>query len=52
MYHRPLGYRANVYSRTAAPPPAAAVNLINIELPQSLQLTQPAFLYLWAPGGP
>ncbi|HOG30365.1 MAG TPA: signal peptide peptidase SppA [Vicinamibacterales bacterium] len=45
MYHRPLGYRANVYS--AAPNLAPQVNLLNIDLPGVLSLAQPEFLYLW-----
>jgi len=46
MYHRPLGYRANVYS--AAPMAAGSqVNLLNINVPDAITLSQPKFLYLW-----
>jgi len=43
MYHRPLGYRPNVYAAGAAP----QVNMINVELGDLARLTQPQFLYLW-----
>ncbi len=45
MYHRPLGYRANVYSAAATTPPQ--VNLLNISLGDLANLAQPRFLYLW-----
>ena len=45
IYHRPLGYRANVYSRGMASVPQ--FNLINLSVPDLLDLTRPQFLYLW-----
>jgi len=47
MYHRPLGYRANVYSASGAPEPQAEVNLINVSADSMTRLVQPQFLYLW-----
>ena len=58
IYHRPWGYRANVY---AAAPHAAEIdappqiNLFNLNAPDLMTLTQPRFLYLWTGktfGGP
>jgi len=48
MYHRPLGYRANAYSR-ANLPAAAQLNLlnVNIEAADVLDFARPRFLYLW-----
>jgi len=46
MYHRPLGYRANVYS-TAPGAPQPQVNVVNVNIPDALRLAQPQFLYLW-----
>ncbi len=46
MYHRPLGYRANVYSQTSTPMPQ--VNLINISAGNVLEFTRPRFFYLWS----
>ena len=50
MYHRPLGYRSNIYSNTQNHQPQSNVNFINVDLPDYLKLKQPTFLYLWAPG--
>ena len=47
MYHRPLGYRANVYSAAPAAPVAGQVNLVNISAAEVLSAVQPRFLYLW-----
>lgn len=44
VYHRPLGYRANTYSRAGG---MGGLNLRNISLPTLLQAVQPQFLYLW-----
>jgi len=44
IYHRPLGYRANVYSTAPAAP---QINLINLSVPELLRTAQPQFLYLW-----
>jgi len=46
MYHRPLGYKATAYSRSAP----GQVNLLNIDLGGLLPGHRPLFLYLWAPG--
>ena len=48
MYHRPLGYRANVYSSAPADTPAMQINLINLQLGQLALLRRPGFLYLWS----
>ncbi len=45
IYHRPLGYKANVYS--AAQSPAPQMN-VNINLPNVMELIGPQFLYLWS----
>ena len=47
IYHRPVGYRANVYSAAPGPPTAPQVNLDNITAPNILSAAQPQFLYLW-----
>lgn len=52
MYHRPLGYRANVYSGTAAPAPTAQINLLNVQAGEMMFLRRPSFLYLWSTGPP
>lgn len=44
IYHRPIGYRANVYSTAQVP---AQVSLINVTLPDLLNVMRPRFLYLW-----
>ena len=46
MYHRPLGYRANVYS--AATVPGTQINLINFQAGELMMLRRPMFLYLWS----
>jgi len=46
IYHRPLGYRANVYSE-ARPAAALQVNLLNVSADELAKLAQPRFLYLW-----
>ena len=48
LYHRPIGYKANIYA--GGMPNVAVPALINIELPQWLQAEGPQFLYLWQPG--
>ena len=44
IYHRPFGYRANIYSKAASAP---QVNVINVSLPGLLDSVGPRFLYLW-----
>jgi protease-4 len=47
MYHRPMGYRSNVYS--AAPDtPAMQINLLNVQGGEVTLLRRPTFLYLWS----
>jgi protease-4 len=48
MYHRPLGYKANVYS-TATSDESVVGALINVELPDWLNASGTQFLYLWQP---
>jgi len=45
MYARPLGHRANAYSRDQAPAPQ--VNFLNVNVPSLLDMTRPRLLYLW-----
>ncbi len=48
MYHRPLGYRANMYSALGGGGgPTMQVNMLNIDLGQMALLRRPSFLYLW-----
>ena len=46
MYHRPVGRKPNVYS--SAQDMAPQMNLVNINAPGLVNLSQPRFLYLWA----
>jgi len=48
MYHRPLGYRANVYSSLPPGSPGTQINLVNIEGAELMLLRRPSFLYLWS----
>jgi len=48
IYHRPLGWRPNIYAETPAGAPQ--VNMVNIHLPDGLIMPQAQFMYLWAPG--
>lgn len=45
MYHRPLGYRANVYSIDPMGP--AGRTGVSISLPDPTEAAAPRFLYLW-----
>ena len=45
IYHRPYGYRANVYS--GAVPAAPQINLINISIDEILAGSRPHFMYIW-----
>jgi protease-4 len=49
MYHRPHGYRSNVYSSADGGTDLSGA-LINIELPDWLTAEGAQFLYLWQPG--
>jgi len=44
IYHRPLGYKPNIYASAAETSTAA---LINVQLPDWLGSDGPQFLYLW-----
>jgi len=48
MYHRPAGYKPNIYS--SATGGADVTALINVELPDWLASEGTQFLYLWQPG--
>ena len=48
MYHRPLGYKANVYS-SAMSDEGMVGALVNVELPDWLNSGGAQFLYLWQP---
>lgn len=48
MYHRPLGYKANVYSSSMSDEGVVGA-LINVELPDWLNSGGAQFLYLWQP---
>jgi protease-4 len=47
MYDRPLGYRANAYSRAPGPTAQSQVNLVNISADELFNSVHPQFLYLW-----
>jgi protease-4 len=47
MYHRPLGYKANVYGSSMGGEGIGA--LVNVELPDWLTSDGAQFLYLWQP---
>jgi protease-4 len=49
-YQRPYDYRPNYYANAPMQPPTTNVNLLNINMPNSLLPRAPEFLYLWAPG--
>jgi protease-4 len=49
MYHRPAGNKSNVYGHATDNPPQ--MNLVNINAPGLVNLSQPQFLYLWAGQG-
>jgi len=46
-YHRPLGWKPNIYAQEPVGPPQ--VNLVNVNLPKLWPYWEPQFLYLWAP---
>ena len=48
MYHRPYGYRSNVYSAFPGVVPATQINLLNLEMSELSLLRRPMFLYLWS----
>jgi len=48
MYHRPYGYRSNVYSTFPGVVPATQINLLNLEMSELSLLRRPMFLYLWS----
>lgn len=49
-FQRPVGWKPNVYADAPAPATAPQVNLINVQIPESILATAtPKFLYLWAP---
>jgi protease-4 len=46
-YHRPLGWKPNIYAESPAGQPQ--VNLVNVALPPTWLQPEPQFMYLWAP---
>jgi len=48
IYHRPLGYKPNIYASAGTNVEAGA--LVNIEIPEWLRAEGPQFLYLWQVG--
>jgi len=46
-YHRPLGWKPNIYAESPAGPPQ--VNLINVALSPTWLQPEPQFMYLWVP---
>lgn len=48
MYHRPAGYKSNIYSQVQTPP-LSTVNLINIDLGGLTEKMGVHFMYLWYP---
>jgi len=49
IYHRPVGYKPNIYSSAMSSGDAAGT-LINVEMPDWLGSDGTQFLYLWQPG--
>ncbi|MHC4213543.1 MAG: signal peptide peptidase SppA, partial [Planctomycetota bacterium] len=49
MYHRPAGYKPNIYS-SANYDKTATGALVNLDLPDWLNSNGTHFLYLWQPG--
>jgi protease-4 len=49
MYHRPIGYKPNIYASSEAAAAATGM-LVNIQLPDWLTASGAQFLYLWQPG--
>lgn len=47
LYHRPLGYRGNVYAQSPVTG-GMQVNLLNVQADDLSLLRRPAFLYLWS----
>jgi len=47
MYHRPVEYRGNIYSRAENPTPVTQFNLLNITIPELAEMQTPQFMYLW-----
>ncbi|HNR12912.1 MAG TPA: signal peptide peptidase SppA [Thermodesulfobacteriota bacterium] len=48
LYHRPFGYKNNIYSHLA-PLPASTLNLINVDLGSLATHRGVSFMYLWCP---
>ncbi|MBN1844208.1 MAG: S49 family peptidase, partial [Sedimentisphaerales bacterium] len=48
IYHRPVGYKPNIYA--SAEPTASPAALVDIDLPRWLSSEGPQFLYLWQVG--
>ena len=48
MYHRPWGYKNNIYSRMVKPD-FESINLVNIDLSGLIGDTGLQFMYLWNP---
>ena len=48
IYHRPIGYKPNIYATASTNVEAGA--LVNIEIPEWLRAEGPQFLYLWQVG--
>ncbi len=46
-YHRPLGWKPNIYAESPAGQPQ--INLVNVSLPPTWAHPEPRFMYLWAP---
>ena len=47
IYHKPFGYKANAYSSQNAVNPVTQVNMVNVSVPDLMNLTTPQCLYLW-----
>ncbi len=49
-YHRPLGWKPNIYASSPAGGTVNNYSLLNVSVPERLLTPTPMFLYLWSPG--
>lgn len=49
MYHRPSGYKNNIYSQANFSPAASTFNLINFDMGSIMEKMGVQFMYIWLP---
>ena len=49
-YQRPTDYKPNIYARDPSGAPQVNVNLLNLQMPETLFGFEPQFMYLWTAG--